>query len=178
MALRNINATYNLPAPKLKLTLASGSLTYIQRSAGSAIRAGLSDAQPFVIESLRKALDASMDAKVWSWPRQTLRQNGSAPGTPRDIVDTGQLKSSLTMQPKIGRSMLTISGSYTAPHALITHNGGYIQPWGNMNAKTVYLPPRRWVKYTLQGGGPVKQYDPSDIVRDSIVKAWNNVFGQ
>lgn len=40
----------------------------------------------------------AIDAVIWDWPRTTQRKNGDVVGSPRDIVDTGALKNSYSMQ--------------------------------------------------------------------------------
>lgn len=106
---------------------------------------------------LGKALDAAMDASVWRW------RDGS-----RDIIDTGELKSSLSI---ISNSKgLTID--YGAAYAALVHYGGYIIPYGDPKNKPVYLPPRPWVQSVIFGGGPVDQFDFEAIYN----KAFNEVL--
>ena len=97
-----------------------------------------------VATQLKMALDAALEAPVWAW-------NDGV----RDIVDTGTLKSSgvVVVRP------LELQVYYTAPYAMLVHNGGYIQPYGNPNARPIYLPPRPWIKSVLYGGGPVPKFD-------------------
>ena len=45
-------------------------------------------------EELGYAMDDAMNDERWSWPRLTYRQNGDVAGSPRDIVDTGELRDS------------------------------------------------------------------------------------
>lgn len=93
---------------------------------------------------VKGALDAALRASVWAW------RNGA-----RDIYDTGELASS----GEVSASADGIIVSYSAPYANLVHNGGYIQPYGNINARPVYLPARPWVSSVLYGGGPVPQFD-------------------
>lgn len=98
----------------------------------------------YIVETLRPALDAALDAS-WNW------RTGS-----RDIVDTGALKNSLS----ISTSGNKISISYSSPYAGITHYGGYIRPYGNPYAEPVYLPARPWIDAVLgEAPGPVKPID-------------------
>jgi hypothetical protein len=89
------------------------------------------------------ALRAALGASVWT----TLS------GTD-DIVDTGNLLNSGSVTYQGER----ITIAYSAPYAALVHFGGYINPFGNTNAR-VYLPPRPWVDSVLNGGGPVPQFD-------------------
>lgn len=98
----------------------------------------------YIVESLRPALDAAIDAS-WGW------RTGS-----RDIVDTGALKNSLSITTSGGR----ISITYSVPYAGIVHYGGYIRPYGNPYAEPVYLPPRPWIGAVLgDAQGPVQPLD-------------------
>lgn len=102
-----------------------------------------------VAGQLKLALDAALEAPVWAW-------NDGV----RDIVDTGKLKSSgvVVVRP------LELEVYYTAPYAMLVHNGGYIQPYGNPNARPLYLPPRPWIRSVLYGGGPVPRFDMMDAL--------------
>lgn len=90
------------------------------------------------------ALTDALRASVWQWT-----------GGNRDIYDTGELANSVT----VTASSNGISVTYGVPYANIIHNGGYIAPYGNKNARPVYLPGRPWVSSVLYGGGPVPQFD-------------------
>ena len=102
---------------------------------------------------LRVALDAAIEAPVWSFP-----------GGARDIVDTGKLKASAL----VSVSGLGISVSYGAPYAMLVHNGGYIFPYGNKKARPIYLPPRPWIRSVLYGGGPVPKFDFAEAIRQAF----------
>lgn len=102
---------------------------------------------------LSRALTEALKSPVWAW-------NGGA----RDIYNTGELARSLSIVTS-GKG-LTIS--YGAPYASIIHNGGYIFPYGNKNARPVYLPPRPWIQAVLYGGGPVPQYDVDAFLEENL----------
>jgi hypothetical protein len=40
----------------------------------------------------------AIEDEIWDWPRDTKRKNGDVVGSPRDIVDTGKLKDSYSME--------------------------------------------------------------------------------
>lgn len=63
----------------------------------------------------------------------------------QNLVDTGNLKSSLTIDLRYN----VIDITYDAPYADLLHYGGYIRPYGNPNAKKVYIPGRPWVENVL-----------------------------
>ena len=102
---------------------------------------------------LKAALDAALLSNVWQTP------SGSA-----DIYDTGNLLESGSVV-STGRG-LTIA--YTAPYASLVHFGGYIHPYGNLNAR-VYLPPRPWIQSVLSGNGPIPQFDLARYYMDEIL---------
>jgi hypothetical protein len=39
-----------------------------------------------------------IETQMWEWPRETVRQNGTVAGSPRDIVDTGELRDSYSIE--------------------------------------------------------------------------------
>ncbi len=111
-------------------------------------------ANEIIAQRLGEALDAAIDSAVWAW---------GADG-PRDIYDTGKLKAS--RQISINSNKIVIS--YNVPYAGIVHFGGYILPYGNPNAKKVYLPARPWVDSVVLGGGPVPKFDFESIYTQAI----------
>lgn len=46
-------------------------------------------------DKFEQILDESMSDERWYWPRRTFRQSGEIATSPRDIVDTGELRDSL-----------------------------------------------------------------------------------
>ena len=40
----------------------------------------------------------AIEDEIWDWPRDTKRKNGDVVGSPRNIVDTGKLKDSYSME--------------------------------------------------------------------------------
>lgn len=101
---------------------------------------------------IKKALDEALKAS-WSWT------SGS-----RDIYDTGALSSS----GKVVANGNGIEVTYSAPYANIVHNGGYIQPYGNPNARPVYMPARPWVSSVLYGEGPYQQFDFDGFMKANL----------
>ena len=107
---------------------------------------------PKLAAEIAKALDAALKAS-WSWT------SGS-----RDIYDTGALARS----GKVVANSNGIEVTYSAPYANIVHNGGYIQPYGNPNARPVYMPPRPWVSSVLYGEGPYPQFDFDGFMKANL----------
>lgn len=146
----------------------------VSQSAGDAISSGTSSAVSTIKTGFTKALDQAMESSTWSWPRDTLRQNGALVGRTRDIIDTGALKGSLQVSTSsgIGGSQTTVSFAYTASHALIVHFGGAMQPYGNKDATTVILPGRPWMQSTVEGSNGIPKFDFSSIYIKAIKKSW------
>ena len=100
---------------------------------------------------LNSALKAAIKSPVWAW----------SSGGARDIYDKGRLASSGNVTVE-GLSLVV---TYGAPYANLVHNGGYILPYGNPNARPVYLPGRPWVTSTIYGGGPVPKFNFGDELK-------------
>lgn len=102
---------------------------------------------------LKAALDEALLANVWSTPSGTA-----------DIYETGELLSSGTVT--VGPNGVIVS--YDAPYAALVNFGGYIYPYGNINAR-VYLPPRPWLDSVIRGGGPVPEFDFKKYYLEEII---------
>lgn len=115
-------------------------------------------ATKIVAERLGEALDEAITAAVWAWDT----------GPTRDIVDTGKLKASRQIIVTGNR----IEIQYNVPYAGLVHYGGYILPYGNVNASKVYLPERPWLESVVLGGGPVPQFNYEEIYEQAIEQAF------
>lgn len=104
------------------------------------------------VQGLEVALSSALQAQ-WPWIAGT-----------RDIVDTGELLNSQSV--KFNGNEIEIS--YSAPYAQFVHEGGYMQPYGNPNAETVYIPGRPWISAVLYGDGPVPKFDVGDAILDNL----------
>lgn len=153
--------------PKLTYQFASKvTATFISKDYSKQVAAGLRAGDKLILSSLKQRLDDEMENGLWAWPifkkggtKLTNRVNGEIAGDPRNIVDTGRLKNSLRLRADNGE----VNIAYREPYALITHYGGYIRPYGNPYARSVYLPARPWVKYTLE------TYDIGGVYRQAIL---------
>ena len=45
-----------------------------------------------------RQMQVEISSKVWDWPGKTKRKNGEIAGSPRDIVDTGELRNSQSLR--------------------------------------------------------------------------------
>jgi hypothetical protein len=148
----------------IRVTVSSGNLQARARQAAQR-------ATEIVMGELFAAFQQSFTANVWDWPRQTVRSDGSTVGSPRDLIDVGSpgLRSS-------GSHFMTgpyqATFKWSAPYALLTHEGGHIWAWGRRpplkNAKRVYLPPRPWTRAVLgqEAVSGIKTYDVGDRLRN------------
>lgn len=116
------------------------------------ITAAISRASVRIAVDLKSALDAAMGSAVWG-------------SDDPNIYDSGQLMASGS----VVADGKTIRVSYDEDYAAIIHYGGYIAPYGNVNAK-VYLPPKPWVDAVLRGGGPVQKFNFDRYYREEILK--------
>ena len=112
-----------------------------------------------VMAELYGAFQQSFTAKAWAWPRQSERSNGSMVGSPRNLIDTANLRQSGSWQ-MIGP--YTARFTWSANYATAVHEGAMIYPWGNRKAQRVQLPPRPWTRAVL-GQENVSAVEPYDI---------------
>ena len=140
------------PIPKIEATLQLQNPYEFSLDAGSPdsfftlegpLKQKVVEATGNITGPLTEALNAAM-AAPWGWSQGA-----------RDIIDTGELRNSLQITISNGRVVI----NYDTPYAGLVHYGGYITPYGNASIEKVYLPGRPWVKSTLEGGGPVPQFD-------------------
>lgn len=124
------------------------------KNLSAAFREGTEYALSVAQEALREALDAAVASSVWQW-----NEGGS-----RDIVDTGALRSSLSVS--IDGQEITID--YGVPYAAFVHYGGYVKPYGNAKIEAVYIPGRPWIDSVLFGTGPVPALNLDRIILDAI----------
>lgn len=103
-------------------------------------------ATQIVMGELYAAFQQSFTAKAWDWPRTTQRTAGAPVGSPRNIIDTGNLRQTGSYQ-MTGPYQATFK--WSAEYATAVHEGAFIFPWGNRDAERVYLPPRPWTRAVL-----------------------------
>ena len=115
------------------------------------------------IDMVNPAMQTAIQSKTYSWPRITVRRNGTVVGSPRDIVDSRELLN--------GQDIRRLSASYAviynrAPHSLDNHEG--------MDNR----PPRRWTRKAIRGtskASPAWQ-DPDAIL--NVPEAFKNAFNR
>lgn len=155
----NIKVEVKLDAPDLKgLVLGATEKAFVE-----------------VAGELTARFDAAISGNHWPWPDSTprfgasggttladasrnwntyLNGNGtgvapkSVAGSPRSIVDSGDLKQSRNFS--LNASALTAQWTWDVDYAAAVHNGAYIHPFGN-KSKLVQLPGRPWTTAVLEG---------------------------
>lgn len=149
--IENVWTAKRLPVGKIGIGAPS-------RSSGAAAAQIFDEATSYAVQvasqAIEEALDTAVSSSAWAW------NTGGA----RDIVDTGELKASLS----VAINGDTIDISYGVPYASFVHNGGYIQPYGNQKIDAVYLPGRPWIDATLYGNGPVPSVNLDEIIGGAI----------
>lgn len=85
-------------------------------------------------------------AEEWLWPR---------PPSPRDIVDTGNLRDSLLIERK--ENQLLTEFHWTAPYAAFVHDGAvFKRPDTNGNLRS--FPARPWTRPVLRDSTRIRRY--------------------
>jgi hypothetical protein len=138
------------------------------------LRKATEDAFAQVAGELTARFDDAVSGNYWPWPDATPRFGGSrdlesaadnwntyltgngtgsrpkaVAGSPRSIVDSGNLKQSRDFN--LNRVALTAEWNWNADYAAAVHEGAYINPFGNTN-KVVQLPARPWTQAVIEGG--------------------------
>jgi hypothetical protein len=74
------------------------------------------------VEVYAEQCKAEIQDPKWEWPRQTKRSNGEVVGSPRDILDTGELLES-QQDPIFSEDGNAATIVWTADHAGVVHEG-------------------------------------------------------
>ena len=169
MATQRFETKKDVKMPKVKATTDKKA----RAAALSALVKGVQQGSARIESYLPTLLNKALEADVWSWPRTTLRQNGTTAGTTRDIVDTGRLRDSLKVTTKFLKTKTTFSIAYSAPYAALVHEGGYILPYGDSFKNPMYIPGRPWISAVLDGGvSGIESIDLSTEMLAGVEGAW------
>lgn len=88
-----------------------------------------------------------LEEDKWAWNRVTVRRNGTVVFTPRNIVDTGDLRNSLSLKIQSESAVYR----YSLPYAAIVHEGG-------KTAKGKIYPARPWTQSALDEDPPIDNF--------------------
>lgn len=92
---------------------------------------------PKFIEVLREEIENPQ----FEWDSITVRKNGEVVSSPRNAVDTGELRDSLIVDVEITDShTVTMWATYTADHAVDVYYG-YVDDYGNIKAGRDWITP-------------------------------------
>ena len=161
----------------------------------AALRAAAEKAFATVAAELTGRFDSAISGEHWPWPDRTPRFGGSSSleearenwntyttgsgfgrrpkavtGSPRSIVDSGDLKQSRDFQ--LNKAALEANWAWNVDYAAAVHEGAYINPFGNKN-KVVQLPGRPWTEAVLVGGTVaqgIEVYPVSENLKSYIAK--------
>ena len=136
----------------------------VTKGIDTALRKATEQAFAQMAGELTGRFDDAISGAYWPWPRTTPRfgggrnladaaaqwkaAQGSGVGSPRSIVDSGQLKQSRDFN--LDLVGLKAEWSWNVDYAAAVHEGALINPFGNPR-KTVQLPARPWTQAVLQG---------------------------
>ena len=168
----NFKSTLSLSPPKVNVSWKN---PLLRARTDLALLKGMREGARMVGRELDTGLDKAMDASIWGWGATTLRRNGSIVSSPRNIVDTGQLKSSKQVKYAQYPGSTAFSINYTAPYAKFVHFGGMMQPYGNKNAASVLVPARPWVEAVLYGTYGMEKLPLKEIYGRAIRDAWSAI---
>lgn len=119
-----------------------------------------------ILAELSQRFQDAIRAPVYSWPRNTLRQNGQMVGSPRDIVDTGLLARQ-QQAPQVSGTRAVFR--WTAPYSPYVHEGVRLRGGGIM-------PARPWTGAVL-GTEPINGIEPYDF-RARFRQEWLQSFNR
>ena len=141
----------------------------------SAMRVATEEAFSVIAAELTARFDSAISGAHWPWPDVTPRWGSrggtslkeavtnwygwlyggpgqrpvSIAGSPRSIVDSGDLKQSRNFE--LNRAALTATWTWNVEYAAAVHEGAYIHPFQNSD-KIIQLPGRPWTTAVLEGG--------------------------
>lgn len=171
---KNIRTTVSNVKPKLTYQFGIGvDVNFVSKAKyGPIIDAGVQKGNEIIQTRLAKALNDAMESSIWKWTPgvTTDRKNGESVESPRNIIDTGALQNSLRFNTK-GNS---VDFAYREPYSRLVHYGGYIQPYGNPNAKKVYVPGRPWISSVLNGENGFEAFPFKEIWAETIKKEFRS----
>ena len=113
-----------------------------------------------MVGEFAQEINFQIEDDKWTWPRETVRKNGTVVGSPRDIVDTGELKNSQFIEDV--SDVYKVVG-YTAEHAPLVHEGYEIE---RNDGAVTDVPARRFIDASIEDYNPIEAY--SEILREKL----------
>lgn len=167
--------TFSFEMPQVQMK--GRSVEEANKAANDALNRGVAAGIKDSATAIKPALNEAMAQSVWAWPNTTIRKNTSDVSSPRDIVDTTNLRDSMDTSTADKKLVIT----YTAPYANMVHYGGITNPYGRSKESFVY-PARPWISSLLEGTNGINKFPLLDIVNKNVKKEWatryqNKTFG-
>jgi hypothetical protein len=113
-----------------------------------------------MVDEFAQEINFQIEDTKWAWPRETVRKNGSVVGSPRDIVDKGDLKNSQFIEDV--SDVYKVVG-YTAEHAPLVHEGYEIE---RNDGAVTDVPARRFIDTAIEDYNPIEAY--SEILKEKL----------
>jgi len=109
----------------------------------------ISQAFDATVERLDHALDEAITDDLYEYPRTTKRRSGEIAGSPRNIVDLGNLKDSKVVARS--SSSEVVEFSWQEPYSMAVHEG-------HTTKSGTEVPPRRWTEKGVEICDPAKVF--------------------
>lgn len=113
-----------------------------------------------MVSEFAQEINFQIEDTKWNWPRETVRKNGTVVSSPRDIVDTGELKNSQFIENV--SDVYKVIG-YTADHAALVHEGYQIE---RNNGTVTDVPARPFIDTAIEDYNPIEAY--SEILKGKL----------
>jgi len=113
-----------------------------------------------MVGEFAQEINFQIEDTKWDWPRETVRKNSTVVGSPRDIVDKGDLKNSQFIEDVSDVYKLI---GYTAEHAPLVHEGYEIE---RNDGKVTDVPARRFIDTAIEDYNPIEAY--SEILKEKL----------
>jgi phage gpG-like protein len=113
-----------------------------------------------MVDEFAQEINFQIEDTKWNWPRETVRKNGSVVGSPRNIVDTGELKNSQFIE-DVSDTYKVIG--YTADHATLVYEGYQIE---RSDGKITNVPARPFIDTAIEDYNPIEAY--SEILKEKL----------
>ena len=162
--------TATVPKPKIKF---SSNIKKERIAFSSKLTKSFQGAMFKTEKTISYWLDEAMEESTWTWSGSTIRSNGTTVSSPRNIVDTGKLKNSKKITTSFGVTQGKYAVRYDAPYANLVHFGGYIQPYGNSSASSVYVPGRPWITLVFRedmNDGDSDRFNFLEEVKEQVIQ--------
>lgn len=113
-----------------------------------------------MVGEFAQEINFQIEDTKWTWPRETVRKNGSVVSSPRDIVDKGELKNSQFIE-DVSDTYKVVG--YTAEHAPLVHEGYEIE---RSDGTVTDVPARRFIDTAIEDYNPIEAY--SEILKEKL----------